>query len=455
MMDNIAAPPHNLEAEQAVIGAILRNNDAIDKVGDLQAKHFYRQDHRDIYAELVKLISQAQPADVITVWTALQARDGVNSDGLLPYLNQMAQNVPSAFLADRYAKIVVDSALLRAVIQVSDKVAGLAHSPNGMTADQVLDSMQSMISSLAERRTRNEPRYIREVLGEFIDGMTKRSEGLDAALATGLPELDEMLNGGLRPDQLIIVAGRPSMGKTAFTADIGLNIAEKHQVLMFSMEMSQQEMAARSLANRGQVHLSKVIGKIAEEDTDSWNRVSAGIGRLSETNFAIDETGAITLLELRLKAKAWKRKHGLDLIIVDYIGLMTGGDGDNRTAQIGSYSRGLKALAKELKIPVIALAQLNRMSEQTGDKKPMLSHLRDSGEIEQDADVVIFVHRPEMHFPNAPEFKGYAELLIRKQRSGSLGDISLKFDGPTCHFGSWHGPAPEKQKEPTQSKRFE
>jgi replicative DNA helicase len=447
----LAAPPHSIEAEQAVLGAILRFNDAFDRVGDLQAKHFYREDHRTIYTEIVHLVSKGQPADTMTVWAALQSRGGASIDGLGPYLNQIAQSVPSAANVATYAKTVVDRALLRAIIQVSDQISGLAFRPAGKSADQVLDSMQSMITSLAERRVRNEPRMIREVLLDFIEGMTKRAEGHESAMSTGIPELDRMFNGGLRKGQLIIVAGRPSMGKTALAADVGLNLAENLSVLMFSMEMGSQEIAGRALASRGNVALTKVMGRIGDDEQEVWNRISAGIGRLDDVRFSIDETAAITLLELRLKAKAWKRKHGLDAILVDYIGLMSGGEGDKRADQIGSYSRGLKALAKELDVAVIALAQLNRKSEDRADRRPILSDLRDSGEIEQDADIVMFVHRPEMHSPSVEQLRGYTEVMIRKQRSGALGDVHLMFDGPTCRFSAWSG-APPPQTEAKQGR---
>lgn len=340
------------------------------------------------------------------------------------------------------------------MITISDKMAGLAYKPLGKSGDQVLDQAQSWITSLAERRVRNEPRMIRAVLAEFVDGVAQRAEGQDSAISTGQPDLDRILNGGFRPQQLIIVAGRPSMGKTALSSDIGLSIADEHSVLMFSMEMSSQEVAGRALANRGQVPLSQVMGKIDAGDKAAWDGISHGCIRLEAARFAIDDTPAITLLELRMKAKTWKRKHGLDVIIVDYIGLMSGGDGDKRTDQVGSYSRCLKALAKELGITAIALAQLNRKSEDRTDKHPMLSDLRDSGEIEQDADVVMLVHRSEMHKPDAPELRGYTEVMIRKQRSGALGDVHLMFDGPTAEFSRWVGPPPAAPKPESSSGGF-
>lgn len=434
--------PHSIEAEQAVLGALLRFNDTFDCIGDLEVKHFFREDHRTIFAEIARMIARGESADPVTVWAALEGRGGGIDAGIGAYLNQVAQTTPSAADVGRYARIVVDRALLRATMYVADQISGLAANPKGKSADEILDAMQSMVTTLAERRVRNEPKMLREVLASFVDGVARRSEGQESAIATGIPGIDRLLNGGVRPGQLIIVAGRPSMGKTALTSDIGLHIAEAYSVLNFSMEMEGQEIAGRALANRGRVPLAKVMGQIDGSDTMAWAGVTAGCIAIDPLLFGIDDTPAISLLELRMKAKAWKRRHGLHVIIVDYLGLMTGGEGEKRHEQIGSYSRGLKALAKELGVAVIALAQLNRQVEGRPDKRPMLSDLRDSGEIEQDADVVMLVHRPEMYDPEKAELRGYAEVLVRKQRSGPLGDIPLLFDGPTCRFSDWSGPAP-------------
>lgn len=449
------ATPNSIEAEQAVLGALLRFNDAFDKLGDLQAKHFYREDHRIIFAEIVRMISRGEPADTMTVWAALEGHGGPTVDGIGAYLNQLAQTVPSAASAGRYAAIVVDRALLRATMHVADSINGLAANPKGKSADEVLDAMQSMVNTLAERRVRNEPKMIRDILVDFIEGVTKRAEGLTNAIPTGIASMDRLFNGGFRPGQLIIVAGRPSMGKTALTSDIGLNIAADHSVLNFSMEMESQEIAGRALANRGRVALATVMGQIADTDDAAWAGVTAGCIKLDALRFAIDDTPAITLLELRMKAKAWKRRHELHVIVVDYLGLMSGGDGEKRHEQIGSYSRGLKALAKELGVAVVALAQLNRKVEERPDRRPVLSDLRDSGEIEQDADIVMLVHRPEMYDPENQEVRGYAEVLVRKHRSGALGDIPLRFDGPTCSFSDWTGSPPSTTTKGRSPVRFE
>lgn len=438
----VQATPYAHEAEQSVLGALLLDNGAADRIGDLKAKHFYRADHQAIFNEAISLISKGEPADVISIWERLQARGDVFDGELLSYLNQIAQNTPSAANIEHYSGIVVDKALLRGLLHVTGQVEELVRNPRGQSADQILEKVVGMVSSLAARRVRQEPTLINELLVTLIEQVAERSEVGDNAMATGIASLDAQLNGGVRRGQLVIFAGRPSMGKTALAVDVGLKIAERHSALLFSMEMSSQEIAARALANRGGLSLSRILGRIDDADAQAWGAVTHGCSRLNQLRFAIDDTAAISLLELRLRAKAWKRRHGLDLIVVDYLGLMTGGEGEKRHEQIGSYSRGLKALAKELDVTVLALAQLNRKSEDRADRRPQLSDLRDSGEIEQDADVVVLIHRPEMHDPTNEALRGFAEALVRKQRNGPLGDIPLKFQGATSRFEEWAGAIP-------------
>jgi len=438
----VQATPYAHEAEQSVLGALLLDNGAADRIGDLKAKHFYRADHQAIFAEAISLISKGDPADVISIWERLQARGDVFDGELLSYLNQIAQNTPSAANIEHYSGIVVGKALLRGLLHVTGQVEELVRNPRGQSADQILEKVVGMVNSLAARRVRQEPTLLNELLVTLIEQVAERSEVGDNAMATGIASLDAQLNGGVRRGQLVIFAGRPSMGKTALAVDVGLNIAERHSALLFSMEMSSQEIAARALANRGGVSLSRILGRIDDADAQSWGAVTHGCSRLNQLRFAIDDTAAVSLLELRLRAKAWKRRHGLDLIVVDYIGLLTGGEGEKRHEQIGSYSRGLKALAKELDVCVLALAQLNRKSEDRADRRPQLSDLRDSGEIEQDADVVVLIHRPEMHDPTNEALRGFAEVLVRKQRNGALGDIPLKFQGATSRFEEWQGAIP-------------
>lgn len=453
-IDNFGAVLYSNEAEQSVLGALMRFPESFDQVGDLMAKHFFRAEHAEIFSTITKLAREGKSHDLISVLAGIQAAGGPYVEGMAPYLNDMVQSVPSSAHVGRHGALVIEHALLRAILHVGGCVVDMVQDRKGKGADEILDKTQSMVNSLAERRVRNEPRMIRDVMSDFIESVAQRAGGLQSAISTGIEGIDRLLNGGVRPGQLVIVAGRPSMGKTALTTDMGLNMSSTVSVLNFSMEMESQEIAARALANRGRVNLAQLMGQINENDTDTWNRVTHGTIVLSDLSFAIDDTAAISLLELRLKAKAWKRRHGLDVIIVDYLGLMTGGDGDKRHEQIGSYSRGLKALAKELGVVVIALAQLNRKVEDRPDRRPMLSDLRDSGEIEQDADIVMLVHRPKMYEPENGELRGFAEVLVRKHRSGSLGDIPLNFDGPTCRFSSWSGATPNAPVVKSRSSRF-
>lgn len=433
---------YSIEAEQSVIGALLIDNDSIDRIGQLEMRHFYDANHKRIFNCIVRLITDSKPADVITVYESLQARGDAETVGGLSYLNQLHQNTPSTANVGRYAAIVLDRALMRGLLQVTDKLNNLVHEANGKKADDILEEAQTLITGLAERRARNEPKKMDELLSVFVDEQGKLAEGLNKPMPTGIYNLDEALNGGIRKSQLIIIAGRPSMGKTAISSEIGLNLADTYSGLFFSLEMGSQEVVQRAIANRGEVHLCKLLNGVPEHDNEAWDRVGKSISQLQDLNFAIDDTPAMSLLDIKLKSKAWKRKHGLDFIIVDYISLMTGGDGE-RHEQVALYSRGLKALAKELDISVICLAQLNRLVENRAEKKPIMSDLRESGQIEQDADVIMLIHRPEMYHPENQDLKGYAEILIRKQRSGGLADVPLQYIGHNCKFIPWRGPTPD------------
>jgi replicative DNA helicase len=432
---------YSIEAEQSVLGSLLIDNDSIDRIGQLEMRHFYDANHKRIYACIVKLITDSKPADVITVYESLQASGEAENIGGLSYLNQLYKNTPSTSNISRYSSIVLDRALMRGLLQVTDKLNNLVHEANGKKADDILEEAQTLITGLAERRSRNEPKKMDELLSIFIDEQGKLADGLNKPMPTGIFSLDEALNGGIRKSQLLILAGRPSHGKTALSSEIGLNLSDTYSGLFFSLEMGSQEVVQRAIANRGQVHLGKLLNGVHEKDDESWNRVTKSISQLQNINFAIDDTPAMSLLDIKLKSKAWKRKHGLDFIIVDYISLMSGGEGD-RHEQVAAYSRGLKSLAKELDISVICLAQLNRLVESRADKKPILSDLRESGQIEQDADIVMLIHRPEMYAPENQDLRGYAEVLIRKHRSGSLSDVPLQYIGPNCKFVPWVGATP-------------
>jgi len=431
----------SVEAEQAVLGGLLLDNNAVDRIGGLDAAHFYRDDHRVIFTQILQLVIANRPADVVTVFESLQGQGRADRAGGLPYLTAMAQRTPSAANIARYAEIVRDRALLRETAAAARKVLELVEAPSPMKGAEIVDKAQALLADLAQVGVRREPKMLYELLVEFVEEVDQRHHSqIDPAISTGLESLDNALNGGLHPGNLVIVAGRPSMGKTALTTDIGLTIAQTHSVLLLSMEMSDREIVARAAANRGNISLSALLrGHMEDRD---WPRLTYAVQHIGDLRFAVDDSPALSLLEVKTKAKAHQRKHGLDVLIVDYLGLMSGGEEKMRTQQIGAYSRGLKALAKELDIPVVALAQLSRKNEERPDRKPILSDLRDSGDIEQDADVVMFVHRPEMYDPNNEALRGYAEVLIRKQRNGALGDVPLLYRGAVTKFEEWTGPLP-------------
>ncbi|QYY30259.1 replicative DNA helicase [Cupriavidus pinatubonensis] len=441
----------SLEAEQAVLGGLLLDNNAVDRINGLDAAHFYRDDHRLVFSQIVQLIVANRPADVVTVFEMLQSQGRAERIGGLGYLTELAHRTPSAANIARYAEIVRDRAMLRETAAAARKVLEMVETPSPMKGAEILDRAQALLGGLAQVGVRREPKFLAELMTEFVEGVDQRYHGtVETAIPTGIDSLDRALNGGLRRGNLVIVAGRPSMGKTALTTEIGLNQSTDYSVLLLSMEMSDQEIVARAAASRGTIRLSSLLNRMEESD---WPRLTYAVQACADLNFAVDDSPALTLLEVRMKAKAHQRKHGLDVLIVDYLGLMTGGEEKMRTQQIGAYSRGLKALAKELNIPVIALAQLSRKNEDRPDKKPILSDLRDSGDIEQDADVVMFVHRPEMYDPNNTDLKGYAEVLIRKQRNGALGDVPLLYRGAVTKFDEWTGPLPMLSGGPAVRKR--
>lgn len=441
----------SVEAEQAVLGGLLLDNNAVDRINGLDSSHFYRDDHREVFGAIYRLIVANRPADIVTVFEVLQSQGKAERVGGLGYLTQIAHSTPSAANISRYAEIVRERAMLRETAATARKVLEMVETPGPMKGTEIVDRAQAMLAGLAQIGVRREPKFLSELMVEFVEGVDQRFHGMgESAIPTGIPALDKALNGGLRRGNLVIVAGRPSMGKTALTVDIGLTMSDTYGVMLLSMEMSDQEIVARAAASRGNIHLSSLLNRMDDAD---WPRLTYAVQTMSSLSFAVDDSPALTLLEVRMKAKAHQRKHGLDVLIVDYLGLMTGGEEKMRTQQIGAYSRGLKALAKELNIPVIALAQLSRKNEDRPDKKPILSDLRDSGDIEQDADVVMFVHRPEMYEPNNDELKGYAEVLIRKQRNGALGDVPLHYHGAVTKFGEWKGPSPMLSGGPAVRKR--
>ncbi|MEY5002420.1 MAG: Replicative helicase, partial [Pseudomonadota bacterium] len=445
-LDALRVPPHSIEAEQSVLGGLLLDNTAFDRVIDLvSAEDFYRFDHRLIFQQIAKLVAATKPADVITVFESLSSLGKAEEVGGLAYLNALAQNTPSAANIRRYAEIVRDRGILRKLISVSDEIAGDAFNPQGKEVRQMLDAAESKIFSIAEEGSRGAAGFveIKPLLAhvvERIDELFARDSTNDVTgVPTGMLDLDRMTSG-LQEGDLIIVAGRPSMGKTAFSVNIGENVAIDSglPVAIFSMEMGGTQLAMRMLGSVGRIDQQRLkTGRLKDED---WPKLTSAIQRMNDAPIFIDETPALSSIELRSRARRLARKCGkLGLIIVDYLQLMSANaPGENRATEISEISRNLKSLAKELNCPVIALSQLNRSLEQRPNRRPVMSDLRESGAIEQDADLILFIYRDEVYNPDSPD-KGTAEIIIGKQRNGPIGQVRMTFLGQFTKFDNYTG----------------
>jgi replicative DNA helicase len=436
----LKVPPHSVEAEQSLLGGLLIDNTAWDRLGGvLSDKDFYRPEHALIYKVITRLVGDNHPADVITVHDAIKSEQGGDLVSV-DYLNSLAQNTPSSANIKGYADIVRDRSILRRLIEVSDSIVNSAFVPEGRSVRTLLDEAESRILQIGEEGSRKadyleiEP-LLRSVVAR-IDELYNRQGGSDiTGIATGFIDLDKQTSG-LQKGDLVIVAGRPSMGKTALALNIAENVAlsEGLPVVIFSMEMSGEQLASRLLGSVGRVDQSRMrTGKLQD---DEWPRVTDAIARLSNTQILIDETGALSSLELRARARRIARNFGgtLGLVVIDYLQLMSGSGSENRATEISEISRSLKSLAKELQCPVVALSQLNRGLEQRPNKRPIMSDLRESGAIEQDADVIMFIYRDEVYHPDTTTDKGMAEIIIGKQRNGPIGTIRLSWQGPYTKF---------------------
>ncbi|MDH6302154.1 replicative DNA helicase [Polynucleobacter sphagniphilus] len=436
----LKVPPHSVEAEQSLLGGLLIDNTAWDRLGGiLNEKDFYRPEHALIYKVIARLVGDNHPADVITVHEAVKSEQGGDLVGI-DYLNSLAQSTPSAANIKGYADIVRDRSILRRLIEVSDNIVNSAFVPEGRSVRTLLDEAESRILQIGEEGSRKadyleiEP-LLRTVVAR-IDELYNRQGGSDiTGIATGFIDLDKQTSG-LQKGDLVIVAGRPSMGKTAFALNIAENVAlaEGLPVVVFSMEMSGEQLAARLLGSVGRVDQGRMrTGKLQD---DEWPRVTDAIARLSNTQILIDETGALSSLELRARARRIARNFGgtLGLVVIDYLQLMSGSGSENRATEISEISRSLKSLAKELQCPVVALSQLNRGLEQRPNKRPIMSDLRESGAIEQDADLIMFIYRDEVYHPDTTTDKGMAEIIIGKQRNGPIGTVRLSWQGPYTKF---------------------
>lgn len=432
-------PPHSIEAEQAVLGGLMLDNNAWERVEDLVSDgDFYRHDHRLIFRAIVKLAERNQPFDVVTLSEQLDKEGVLNQVGELTYLGELARNTPSVANIRAYAQIIRERATLRQLISVSNDIADSAYVPKGRTGDEILDDAERMIFQIAEGRPKTGgPEAINDILAKAVDRIDTlfNSSNPLTGISSGFTDLDEKTHG-LQPADLIIVAGRPSMGKTSFAMNLVENavLRSDKAVLVYSLEMPADSLVMRMLSSLGRIDQSKIrTGKLDEDD---WPRLTSAVNLLSERKLFIDDTAGITPSEMRSRTRRLAREHGdIALIMVDYLQLMQlgGSGGENRTNEISEISRSLKALAKEFNCPVVALSQLNRSLEQRPNKRPVNSDLRESGAIEQDADVIMFVYRDEVYHPET-EYKGVAEIIIGKQRNGPIGTVRLAFFGRYTRF---------------------
>lgn len=454
MMSQIeaAAPSHSNEAEQSVLGALLIDNAAYDRIGELKEDDFYSHDHRLIFRALSRLILRSKPADVITVFDLLSSAGKAEQVGGLAYLNALSQSTPSAANVQRYAEIVRGHADRRAFLKALGEASDALHQ-SGNLADAI-EQAQAAMMALTERRQVREPMRIGEVLAKNVEQIDDRYQGNTGprGIRTGFELLDHRLNG-MRPGEVYILAGRPGMGKTALALQISYNVSQDEQangaVLFLSQEMEAPELGERALALSGGVPYQNILsGKMTDDD---WPKLTFGMQHLTDAPLLIDDTPALSLRDVRAKALSVKRKHGLSLVVIDYLQLMKG-SGENRTQEIGSISRGLKALAKELKTPFLVLSQLSRKCEERPDKRPWLADLRESGDIEQDADCVMFVYRP-MEYDASFEPSELMEVIIAKKRNGKKGTVPLAYEGSFMRVSNYHGEWPLHRVSKTMQRK--
>ncbi len=430
--------PQSVEAEQSVLGGLMLDNEAWDKVADLVVEEdFYRRDHRLIFRAIKDLYAHSKPCDVVTLSEWLDQSALLEEAGGLAYLGALAKNTPSAANIKAYAEIVRDRSVLRQLITVGNDISGSAYQTEGRSTEELLDTAESSVFKIAEQGARGKKGFtaIKDLLVKAVDRIDElfQQDSPITGVPTGWDSFDEMTSG-LQKGDMVIVAGRPSMGKTSFAMNIAEHAAIKGNVptAVFSMEMPGEQLAMRMLSSLGRIDQHKIrTGKLEDED---WPRLTSAVGILAEAPLFIDDTPALSPNDLRARARRLSREHGLGLIVIDYLQLMqVHGTSENRTNEISEISRSLKALAKELEVPVVALSQLNRSLEQRPNKRPVMSDLRESGAIEQDADVIAFIYRDEVYNEDSPD-KGTAEIIIGKQRNGPIGTTRLTFLGQYTRF---------------------
>lgn len=435
----IKLPPHSLEAEQSVLGGLMLDNQAWDGISDhLVADDFYRYEHRLVFNVMLHLAEAGQPLDVVTLSEALETRDQLDTVGGLAFLAELARNTPSASNIRAYADIVRERATLRKLIRAANQIAEGAFASQGRPADELLNEAERLVFQIAEERPKSGgPVGMSDLLTKAVDRIDElfNMKGEMTGLSSGFRDLDEMTSG-LQPADLVIIAGRPSMGKTTFAMNVVEHavIASDKPVMVFSMEMPAESLMLRMLSSLGRIDQTRVrTGQLEDED---WPRLTSAVNLLKDKQLFIDDTAALSPNEMRSRIRRVVREHGnMALIMIDYLQLMqVSGTSENRTGEISEISRSLKGLAKEFGCPVVALSQLNRSLEQRPNKRPVMSDLRESGAIEQDADVIAFVYRDEVYNPDNPDNQGLAELIIGKQRNGPIGTVHMAFIGKYTRF---------------------
>lgn len=447
-MEGLKLPPHSIEAEQSVLGGLMLDNERWDTVSErVTHADFYSRPHRTIFAQMQTLLEQGKPIDLITLSESLEQQGELDGVGGFAYLAELSKNTPSAANINAYADIVRERAVVRDMISVANDIADAGYDPQGRSSEDLLDFAETKVFQIAESRANKDegPKDIEAILAETIEKIEKLyqqpHDGV-TGVSTGYQDLDKK-TAGLQGSDLIIVAARPSMGKTTFAMNLCENAAmtEEKPVLIFSLEMPGNQIMMRMLASLSRVDQTRIrTGQLDDED---WARISSTMGILSEKrNMYIDDSSGLTPTEVRSRARRIYREHGgLSLIMIDYLQLMrVPALSDNRTLEIAEISRSLKALAKELNVPVVALSQLNRSLEQRADKRPVNSDLRESGSIEQDADLIMFIYRDEVYHDNS-DLKGVAEIILGKQRNGPIGTVRLTFNGQWSRFDNYAGPA--------------
>lgn len=449
MKPNDLPSDNTIHAEQSVIGALLLDNDALDRIPDLAAEHFYRHEHRTIFAEICKQVAGGKRCDVISLFDALQSK----IDDCLLYLNQIAGSIGSAANIGRYAEMVIDRAIKRSLAALGGEMQELSHEP----ADVIVDRFAAKVESLAQKKTKQEPQRMADMLGNYVEVIQDRMDGKIKPIQTGFADLDKRLDGGVERGTLTIVAGRPGTGKTAMGLCLARNVAGWGTSLFLSMEMSRDQVNDRNIAALGKLPIAwlRRPDDKTQEQKEYWDRMTHAFALAQELNLFIDDQTALNMLEIRSKARSVKRKSGLDLLVIDQLSFITGSTEENKSYAVGEYTRGLLQLGKELNCAIVLLCQLNRKCEDRTNKRPIMADLATSGSIEQDAANIIFLYRDELYNPDTQD-KGICEVNTAKQRQGEPGTIGLAYIGNQTRFEDlafvWK---PQEHREKPKSRGFE